>query len=329
MSESMEEKLRSLEELGAKLREIRTERSLTLENVAEAICVRKNFLEDIEAGTFENFIALVYARGFVRSYAEYLEAPELWQEYSVQLTPESFSGLPRRQSQRQKNAAQTPSRGSSVSPAAQTQGFKQSNLRKKCIVVLLLIIIAGCGALWANWDRIGAEIVSVQQKQALDAEQSRRAQDEKLEAQKKAEMEAAERERLRREEEAQKAQSVVSLDAAESAAAPAPAPADSSPVQSQEQPAEQKPESAPKKVLVVRASGECWLRLTQGEKLLTERTVKKDYERSFDLNRAIIGRFGAGHRIEVSVNGAPFAPIGKGVRRLEFRPDGTIVELRK
>ena len=38
--------------------------------------------------------------------------------------------LPRRQSQRQKNAAQTPSRGSSVSPAAQTQGFKQSNLRK-------------------------------------------------------------------------------------------------------------------------------------------------------------------------------------------------------
>ena len=48
-----ETKKRSLAELGAALREAREGRNMSLDDLAAATCIRRNYLEDIEAGCFE------------------------------------------------------------------------------------------------------------------------------------------------------------------------------------------------------------------------------------------------------------------------------------
>ena len=71
-----ETKKRSLAELGAALREAREGRNMSLDDLAAATCIRRNYLEDIEAGCFDHFKALVYARGFVRSCTLRISGPD-------------------------------------------------------------------------------------------------------------------------------------------------------------------------------------------------------------------------------------------------------------
>lgn len=59
--------------VGLQLREARQERGLTLEEVAQATRIRVNFLRLLEAGEFSSLPSKAQARGFIRSYASYLE----------------------------------------------------------------------------------------------------------------------------------------------------------------------------------------------------------------------------------------------------------------
>ena len=340
MSEAMNQDLRPLQELGGELRKAREARALSIEDVAAATCIRKNFLEDIEAGCFDNFVALVYARGFVRTDAEFLEEPELWQEFNPQLTLDSFqAGRSQKNlgSNKTKRVTQLLISSKKQPPsAAPTRGFKHSSLRRNCIVVLLVLIVGGCAALWANWGRIKDEISKIQQEQAYNEMKAREAAEAARIQKQKAEIEAIEREQAAKRA-AEAAAAAASADAAVSsgdAAAAGTAPkAEGAPLKSpantpvpegavQEQ-------SAKKGVLVVKVSGDCWMRLTQGKRVLTERIAKRGFEQSYDLGEAIVGRFGAGHHAEISVNGGPFQAIGRGVQRLEIRPDGTVLNLGK
>ena len=58
--------------VGQQLRQAREERSLTLEQVAQATRVRVHYLQAMEAGQFESLPSIVQVRGFLRAYAGFL-----------------------------------------------------------------------------------------------------------------------------------------------------------------------------------------------------------------------------------------------------------------
>ena len=312
------EKGRSLAELGAALREARESRNMSLDDLAAATCIRKNFLEDIEAGRFEHFKALVYARGFVRSCAEILEVPELWDEYSARLTPETFesvapektpvypAGTGSRVSTRPPSSMRA---GSTV--AAPARGFRQSSTRRNIVIVLLLLVAAAAAALAYNWDTIREEIARIQAEQAETAQKNREAEEARQAEKKKAEEEAIARERALRAQ-AERLVVVEKLTPAEP-----------------EKPAEPAPAAPAKPALTVRASGKCWLRIRANRKTILETVVSDGWEQTFDLDTPLDVVFGFGQNVLVSTNGTDFASPGKGRQRYEYQADGTATRLKK
>jgi cytoskeletal protein RodZ len=58
--------------IGKQLREAREARSLTLEQVSEATYMRLHYLQALEAGDFNSMPSSTQARGFLRTYANFL-----------------------------------------------------------------------------------------------------------------------------------------------------------------------------------------------------------------------------------------------------------------
>lgn len=304
------EKERSLAELGAALREAREKRAMSLDDLAAATCIRRNYLEDIEAGRFDHFKALVYARGFVRTCAETLEVPDLWKEYGSRLTAELFESVAATEKTPvypvgagSRVSAQRPSSmraGSTVSAPA--RGFRQSSTRRNVVVILLLLVALAAGALAYNWETIREEIARIQAEQAETAQKNREAEQARLAEKKKAEEEAIARERALRAQ-------------AEQAAAEKLKPAEP------EKPAE--PAAPAKPALTVRATGKCWLRVRANRKTVLETVVSEGWEQTFDLEAPLDVVFGFGQNVTVSTNGTDFASPGKGRQHFEYQPDGT------
>lgn len=59
--------------LGALLRATREERHISLKEVETATSIRINYLEAIEEGHFGKLISPIYAHGFIKKYAAFLE----------------------------------------------------------------------------------------------------------------------------------------------------------------------------------------------------------------------------------------------------------------
>ena len=65
-----------IETVGARLKKCREEKKIKLSQISKALCIRESFLVALEEGEYEVFPALVYAGGFLRSYAVYLGMDE-------------------------------------------------------------------------------------------------------------------------------------------------------------------------------------------------------------------------------------------------------------
>lgn len=61
-----------VQEIGTELKRLREQKGLTLEEVHQALKIRIRYLEAIEAGDVGALPGIVYARGFIKSYAEFL-----------------------------------------------------------------------------------------------------------------------------------------------------------------------------------------------------------------------------------------------------------------
>jgi cytoskeleton protein RodZ len=62
--------------VGEQLKAAREKKNISLHQVAETTKIKTDQLRALEAGQFEIFIAPIYIRGFVRSYARYLKLDE-------------------------------------------------------------------------------------------------------------------------------------------------------------------------------------------------------------------------------------------------------------
>jgi len=136
----MKDRAAALADLGAKLKAIREEKGLSLEDVTETTKIRTNFLEDIENGNYGNFPGSVYVRGFVKSYLHVLDADNLWPEFKPYLFSEEIVGTP------------DIMLGDCIPP---TKGFKQTS--RLWLIIVLLMMIAGFGwyglSVWSSPDR--------------------------------------------------------------------------------------------------------------------------------------------------------------------------------
>lgn len=61
-----------MQEIGNTLKQLRLQKGLTLEQVEQSIKIRLRYLEAIEEGDMSVLPGMVYARGFIKSYAEFL-----------------------------------------------------------------------------------------------------------------------------------------------------------------------------------------------------------------------------------------------------------------
>ena len=89
-----ESRTEDLAALGRMLRDLRTGQGYSLEEVERATRVRAPFLRGIEEGCYEGLPGMVYARGFVRTYCEYLHAPDLWGRFDRLLHDSGGGALP-------------------------------------------------------------------------------------------------------------------------------------------------------------------------------------------------------------------------------------------
>ena len=310
---------RTLQELGLSVQRLREELQITIEAAAAATCVRRNFLEDIEKGDFSRFKALVYARGFVRAYLEFLDAPELWQEYSLLLTAPVLE--PKEISAGYRAAPRRLSSSPSASVAA-PRGFTRSTVRRNCAILLAVLIVLGLGTVALNWKRISAEIARIQGKQVLDAEAARKAEQQAHEA-------ALKQEEEKVRQEAMKA----AAPAAEPAAADQPEPSEKKEeVPPPAEPAPQAPEAPAevKRELVISAEkGDCWMNVSSGGKSLYSDTMKRGESRTFPLDRPVTVRYGRTQNVTVTLNGKPVENIAREIQDFEYRPDGSVVRLRR
>jgi cytoskeleton protein RodZ len=62
-----------VQELGAELKRIREQKGYSLDDVQQATKIRTRYLEAIEAGELSALPGMVYVRGFIKSYADFLE----------------------------------------------------------------------------------------------------------------------------------------------------------------------------------------------------------------------------------------------------------------
>ncbi len=64
---------KELIQLGENFKSRRKERNLSLKQVESATSIRMNYLEAIEEGHMANLISPVYAQGFIKKYASFLD----------------------------------------------------------------------------------------------------------------------------------------------------------------------------------------------------------------------------------------------------------------
>jgi cytoskeletal protein RodZ len=67
---SQQEQLEKLEELGARLRQFRTEKSISLEDVAAKTRIQARLLNAIEEGRLDQLPEPIYIKGFIKRFAE-------------------------------------------------------------------------------------------------------------------------------------------------------------------------------------------------------------------------------------------------------------------
>lgn len=60
-------------QIGMMLRVEREERAISIEDVSEALLVRKSVVAALESGRWELLPHLVYVKGYVKQYARYLD----------------------------------------------------------------------------------------------------------------------------------------------------------------------------------------------------------------------------------------------------------------
>ncbi|MDW8300715.1 MAG: DUF4115 domain-containing protein [Anaerolineae bacterium] len=129
-------KASELQTLGDELRAAREQRDLSLPEVERAIKIRVKFLEALEQGNADALPSPVQARGFLRSYARFLQLDG--DEY-VARWEDALSGGKRRRVRRAPQTVSDPRRTSQIVPAYRPT--PEPTIRRRSILGTLIILL--------------------------------------------------------------------------------------------------------------------------------------------------------------------------------------------
>jgi len=127
-----------MRKLGTQLKALREAQGLSYDDVASATHVRPHVIKSMENGTIEDAVAPVYARGFLKTYCEYLMAADLWRKYSLGIpqAEESEDGITEEVEEQIEIKHTTPM-------------FRRSSI----IWVYVILVIAIMGAAYLLWSQ--------------------------------------------------------------------------------------------------------------------------------------------------------------------------------
>jgi cytoskeletal protein RodZ len=310
----MKDRAKALADLGSKLRSIRQEKGLSLEDVTEVTKIRTNFIEDIENGVFDNFPGGVYVRGFIKSYLSVLDADDLWAEYKPYIFTEEVVGAP------------DLILGTCTPPA---KGFKPAS--RLWMIVVLLMIIAGFGwygfSIWTNRDHAydnaavsspsEEDIASVEEKvsdpsvneetETVAAVSDDAGNVEKAEAILSSESVSSE----------DVVEGVTSVDVAATAVTATPVEEPLSAVPEKTEPV--------RNILVISTTRDCWVKLSGKENTIFQGIIKGNTTKEFEILEKTEVVYGRPASVKISFAGQDLGQPGKGgtVARWFYGVDGT------
>lgn len=99
-----------METIGSKLKAAREKQKMTPVEVAKAVRIKTEYVEAIDQNEFHKLIAPVYAKGFIKLYAEYVQlnpAPLLRQFGMLESSPESNAPRPETRSKKEISPARS------------------------------------------------------------------------------------------------------------------------------------------------------------------------------------------------------------------------------
>ena len=274
-------------ELGARIRAIREERGLRIDDIVETTRIRKQFLEGIERGDYSEFPGDVYIRGFVRTYLKTLGAEAVWEEVGSLFKEE------------QRESNEPAALGTCTAPA---RGFKPAS--KFWIFLLLLCALAGSG--WYVWYAWNGKLVTPNPPRALETDASRDALTGTA-GNRTSSLPGA-TELLSTDTFSQDA-SLFSPLSGDLRPSPTPTPG---PVQEQ------------LKKLVLSAGRECWIRVVRGDKVVYQDILPKGKSVTFDADVRLVVTYGRPDAVSIAWNGKDLGKSGSGskVVKMFYDPDG-------
>jgi cytoskeletal protein RodZ len=123
----------TLTELGQRLKQARTEKNMTLEELQSVTKIQKRYLQNVEDGNFEALPGVFYARAFVKQYAEAvgLDPEMIFEEYKSEIPTTQKEAIPEQLSRVKRTRAEV-----------NTSDSKIFQILPKVLVTVVIIGIA-------------------------------------------------------------------------------------------------------------------------------------------------------------------------------------------
>ena len=296
-----------VKELGSRLKSIREAQGLSIADVSNVTKIQKHYLAAIEDGDLEHLPKGPYVRSFVRQYCEHLSAPDIWKSYDV-IT------------KRQKAAAPPIPAGDETNYSDSRKIFKPRSF----LWLYLLIALSLGAAAWITWQYRGD--IKTSATSPIDGGTAGTAREQEPQRQ-EAPLSADEvltpvsADAVSKDEKVDLSwmdgkQMQPSTKAADGAGSPAPQAGASG-------------QNAPSRSVKVTAENSyVWMKISQGEKILFEGTVKPGEYKEYEVGSSLPIRVRVGKPGSTSIEweGKKIFPVAPGSNPATkfFWPDGKI-----
>ena len=134
--------------IGDMLRKERERQNLTIEDIAKGTSIRALYIEAIENGEYNQLPGTVYAKGFIRNYANFLkiDADAVVRQFMEENHPEEVAAadeakqqLAEAEEQNKNEVKQKLAAGSDLQEHMPTSSNRQNNL----LIALIVLLVAG------------------------------------------------------------------------------------------------------------------------------------------------------------------------------------------
>ncbi|OUO93683.1 hypothetical protein B5F39_05735 [Cloacibacillus sp. An23] len=304
-----------LNELGAKLKELREAQGITLAHASEATKIQKKYISAIEDGDLGALPKGPYCRSFLRQYCAFLNAPDMWTKYdpltrSGNVTLEDF-----------KAAREEPDM--SVTPGV----FKRSPR----MWIYLLVAASLAAAFWVTLRYRGEISTSATSPLEGGTAPIVREQQEKRAASEDVSADAA---ALPPEASAPASVDLSWMDGEQPAPKPSQTAAANAPAQERKPAAPARPaQPAKMPMLTLTARADSWMRISEGDKVLYQGIMKPGEKKEFRVNgpRPLRVRCGNPAATDAAWFGASAKALGGGKNPVTkyYWSDGAVTDADK